>query len=147
MEETGRIIGLDVGDVRTGVAISDPLGMFASPHSTIAMASAEENLAAVRRVVEETGAVTIVAGIPLDREGKPGPQAEKILAFVDTLRGALAVPVETIDERFTTAGADRALRAMGASGKKRRTVVDKVAAAQILQTYLDRQAARRRMNP
>ncbi|MBP8132012.1 MAG: Holliday junction resolvase RuvX [Candidatus Hydrogenedentes bacterium] len=141
LPEYGRVVGLDVGEVRTGVAVSDPMRMIASPHDTIAMGSPEANIEAVRRVVAATEAVCLVAGVPLDREGKPGPQAQKVLAFVEQLRAALDIPVETVDERFSTAGAERALRAADVRGRKRRGVIDKVAAADILRTFLDRLAA------
>lgn len=143
LPEMGRIVGLDVGEVRTGVAVSDPMRMIASPHDTIAMSSPEANIAAVRRIVAETEAVCVVVGLPLDREGKPGPQAHKVLAFVEQVRAALDIPVETVDERFTTAGAERALRTAQLGGRKRRGVIDKVAAAEILRTFLDRLAASR----
>lgn len=144
MEATGRVLALDVGDVRTGVALSDPMRIICSPHGTIAMGAPAANVEAVRRLVTETEAVLVVVGVPLDREGKHGPQAKKVLEFVELLRDALDIPVETIDERFTTAGAQRALIAADVSRKKRKQVVDKIAAAQILQTYLDRLAAQRR---
>lgn len=144
MEVFGRVLALDVGDVRTGVALSDPMRIIASPHATIAMGAPKANVEAIKRIVAETEAVVVVAGLPLDREGKHGPQALKVLDFVELLRAALDIPVETVDERFTTAGAQRALIAADVSRKKRKQVVDKVAAAQILQTYLDRIAAQRR---
>jgi len=134
----GRIVGLDVGDVRIGVAVSDPLGIIAQPHSVIRRTALPEDLEAVRRVCEEAEATRVVAGLPLNQEGKPGPQAEKVLAFLEALREAVAVPVVTQDERFSTAAARRMLIDADVSRKGRKKVIDKVAAHHILQTYLDR---------
>ncbi|HNR29428.1 MAG TPA: Holliday junction resolvase RuvX [Candidatus Hydrogenedentes bacterium] len=144
LPEMGRVLALDVGEVRTGVAVSDPMRMIASPRDTIAMAAPAANIEAVRRAVAETEAVCVVVGVPYDREGKPGPQAEKVLAFVEQLRAALDIPVETVDERFTTAGAERSLRMAEVRGRKRRKVIDQVAAAEILRSFLDRLAAAKR---
>lgn len=134
----GRIVGLDVGSVRIGVAVSDPLGIMALPHSVITRTTLEQDLAAVRDLVAEVGAVRIVAGMPLNQEGKPGPQAEKVSEFLDQLREAVDVEIVTQDERFSTAAAERMLIRANVSRKGRKKVIDKVAAHHILQTYLDR---------
>ena len=139
----GRILGLDVGEARTGVALSDPLGVIASPFDTIEAKSAREDAEAVKRIVKEQDVAGIVVGIPLNLEGKVGPQAEKVLAFVEVLREVVDVDVATIDERFSTVSAERSLRQAKVKGKKRKQVIDKVAAQQILQLYLDREANRR----
>ena len=139
----GRIIGLDVGEARTGVALSDPLGMIASPFETIQVKSARADAEAVKAIAEEQGAIRIVVGLPLNMEGEVGPQAEKVLAFVEVLKEAVGIEVVTIDERFSTAAAERSLRESGVKGKRRKQVVDQVAAQQILQLYLDREANRR----
>lgn len=144
MESPGRILGLDVGEARTGVALSDPLGMIASPHSVVPSADVAQAVAAIARLVEETGAVGIVVGVPLNQEGQPGPQAEKVAAFAEQLRRAVPVDVVTQDERYSTAAAQRTLAEAGVRGKKKKRVVDKVAAAHILQVYLDRAATERR---
>lgn len=135
---TGRLIGLDIGDVRIGVATSDPLGIVATPTGVIPRATDGSDLAAVAKAVDEARAVEVVAGLPLDQNGAIGPQAEKTLAFIEALRAVIAVPVQTIDERFTTAIAHRALAQGNLKGKKRKGKVDELAAQQILQTYLDR---------
>ena len=144
MEILGRVMALDVGDVRTGVAVSDPMRIFASPHGTIAMGAPAANVAAIVKLARELEAVVLVVGVPLDREGKYGAQARKVLELVELLRAALDIEVELVDERFTTASAQRSLIAADVKRKKRKQVVDKVAASQILQLYLDRDAARRR---
>ena len=134
----GRIVGLDVGSVRIGVAVSDPLGIMALPHSVITRTSIEQDLNAVRDLVAAVEAVRIVAGLPLNQEGKPGPQAEKVLEFLDQLREVVNVEIVTQDERFSTAEAQRMLIGANVSRKGRQKVVDKIAAHHILQTYLDR---------
>ena len=144
MSEFGRIMGLDVGDVRTGVALSDPMQMIASPKLVLPVKDHATDIAALLKLAQEEEVTRIVAGVPLNQAGEPGPQANKVLAFVAALRAATPLPVDTVDERFSTAGAQKALILAGARRDKRKQVVDKVAAAQILQVYLDRQAAQRR---
>jgi putative Holliday junction resolvase len=104
----------------------------------IARTSLEQDLEAIRRLVAEVEAVKIVAGMPLNQEGKPGPQAEKVSEFLDRLREVVGVEIVTQDERFSTAEATRMLIGANISRKGRKKVVDKVAAHHILQTYLDR---------
>lgn len=140
MNLPGRSLGLDVGDVRVGVARSDPMGIVASPHSVFERGSDEEDAAAVEALLNETEAVRIVIGMPLNQYGEVGDQAKKVEAFVENLRQRLEIEIVTIDERFTTAIADQALRAASVRGKKRKKLIDKIAAQQILQTYLDRQS-------
>jgi len=135
----GRLIALDVGDVRIGVAMSDPLGIIASPHSVIACKDTESDLAAVVALIAEHRAVGLVVGLPLNQNGEVGPQAEKVLAFVEGLRGRVEVEIDTIDERFTSVIAERALIGANVSRKDRKKLIDKIAAQQILQTFLDRQ--------
>ena len=144
MTMAGRMMALDVGDVRTGVAFSDPLGMFASPHGNILMADPVQATSEIVKLATEKEAVGIVAGLPLDQNGQPGPQAQKVLAFLEQLRSLTDIPVETIDERFTTAAAERALIGAGMKRKGRKLHVDPVAAAHILQTWLDRRENARR---
>lgn len=143
MEELGRILGLDIGEARTGVAVSDPLQIIASPHGVVNATDPGKAVQEIARLVEELGVVRIVAGLPLDREGGVGPQAEKTLAFLDRLRAAVDVEILTQDERFSSASAQRTLAAANVPGRKRKKSVDKIAAALVLQTYLDRQATAR----
>ncbi len=139
----GRIIGLDVGEARTGVALSDPLGMIASPYETIQVKSPHADEEAVKAIAEAQEAIRIVVGVPMKMQGEVGSQAEKVLAFVEVLKETVDIEVVTIDERFSTAAANRSLRESGVKGKRRKQVVDQVAAQQILQLYLDREAHRR----
>lgn len=139
----GRVVGLDVGDVRIGVAVSDPLGIIAQPHSVIKCSGLKNDIAAIAKLVAETEAIRVVVGLPLNQEGKIGPQAEKVLAFIEELRTALIVEIVTQDERFSTAAAQRMLIQANVSRKGRKQVIDKIAAHHILQTHLDRQRNKR----
>lgn len=137
-------MALDVGDVRIGVAVSDPLGIIAQPHSVIAAKSPQADADAIKKLIDDTGAKCLVVGIPLNREGKPGPQAEKVLAFVDVLKQTLSVDIVLQDERFSTAAAQRELIDAGMRRRDRKQVIDKAAAQRILTTYLDRRAREQR---
>ena len=134
----GRFVGLDVGDVRIGVAVSDPLGIIAQPHSVIKNVSREKSIQAIVDLVKEREAVRVVVGLPLNIEGQVGPQAGKVLAFVESLRAALDVEIVTQDERYSSSAAQSMLIAANVSRKNRKGIIDKVAAHHILQTYLDR---------
>lgn len=134
----GRVMGLDVGDVRTGVAMSDPLGMIASPHSVIPVENIDADCRTVAALAGEHEVTEIVVGVPLDRNGGMSPQAEKVQRFVDRLRETVSIPVFTIDERYSSASAERALIEADVRRKARKKIVDKIAAQQILQVYLDR---------
>lgn len=138
MEELGRIMGLDVGEARTGVALTDPMRILSSPFEVIQVTTPVADIARILEIVKEQEVVEIVAGIPLNKEGQRGPQAEKVVTFVEQLRAATDIPVEMIDERFTTAAAHRTMQTMKVKGKKKKKVVDQLAAAEILQTYMDR---------
>lgn len=137
----GRFLGLDIGERRIGVAVSDELGTIASP---VGMIRRDRDVAAeVRDLIAEYGAVRVVAGLPIGLSGREGPQAQAVRSFVDELAETLAVPVEFYDERLSTAVAERSLIAGGTRRAKRREKVDAVAAAVILQGYLDHQRWRR----
>jgi putative holliday junction resolvase len=145
MNNPGRIMALDVGDVRTGVAMTDPLQMIASPHSVVQQPSLEGALRELKRIIQESEPVLIVVGIPLDQEGKQGRQANKVMAFVEKLRAETSVEIVTQDERFTTTAAERMLISADVSRKKRKQVVDKIAATNILRSYMDRRASQIRI--
>lgn len=140
----GRIVGLDVGDVRTGVALSDELGIVATPYDTIALDSLDAAVRAVKDIVEAQEAVRVVVGLPLDQNGEIGPQAQRVLKFIEALKAISHIEVVTQDERFSTQAARRGLRDAGVKAKKQKKVIDQLAAQQILQLYLDRESARRR---
>lgn len=147
MNTTGIIVGLDIGDARTGIARSDALQMLAFPVSVIQGKDDEEMAEAVAAAIKEIGPVLVVAGLPLNQHGEPGAQAERVLSMVERLKASTGLEVVTQDERFSTAEANRVARDMQVGGKKRKGKVDKIAATLILQTWLDRQAVLRREAP
>ena len=133
-----RVVGLDLGARRIGVAVSDPSGTVASPHSVLQRSGSHAaDHRAVAAVVAEDEADLLVVGLPRSLDGSLGPAARSALAEVDELAAAVPVPVATVDERLTTVSADRALREAAVRGDARRKVVDKVAAAILLQSWLD----------
>ena len=133
-----RALGLDVGDKTIGIAISDPLGMFAQPVETLRRVGRRKDLEKVARLVAERDVATVVVGLPVRTDGVEGPEAEKVRQTAEALI-ALLEGVELVfqDERFTTAQAQRALIQGGMRRKKRKQVVDQVAAVLILQSWLD----------
>ena len=132
----GVRIGVDVGDVRIGVARSDPSGLIATPLETVARGAGDlTRLAAIAR---EEDAVEVVVGLPRSLSGGEGPAAAKVRVFAARLAGVLeGVPVRLCDERLTTVTAENVLRGQGKKGQKRRAVVDQAAAVVILQNALD----------
>lgn len=134
-----RVLGLDVGDRRIGVALSDETGLIASPLPTIERVGPRKDLKAVAALARQHGARAIVVGLPRRLDGGIGPQAEKVQEFAEALRPVAQVPVSYWDERMTTAMAERALIEGDVSRGKRKGVVDQVAAVLILQNWLDAQ--------
>ena len=132
-------MGLDVGDRTVGVALSDPLGITAQGLTVLRRKDLDRDVAATLALVQAHGVVRCVAGWPRMMSGAVGIQAEKVLVFVEALRQASPVPVTLWDERLTTRIAQYALRSAGASRERRRALVDQVAAAVILQGFLDAQ--------
>jgi putative Holliday junction resolvase len=133
-----RALGLDLGARRIGVAVSDRSGTIASPLTVIARAgSRHDDHRRIARVVEEEAAEVVVVGLPLSLDGTLGPAATAAQAEGEELRAVLAVPVELFDERLTTVSAERALVEARMRREARRRVVDKVAAAVMLQAWLD----------
>ncbi len=132
-----RIIGLDIGSKRIGVAVSDLLGITAQAVETIACRSPESDIQRIAELVETYGAGSIVVGMPFNMDGSEGPQVEKVREFMAQVEEQIRVPVIEWDERLTTVAAERMLLEADMSRAKRRKVVDKVAAVLILQGYLD----------
>ncbi|MDD4334782.1 MAG: Holliday junction resolvase RuvX [Desulfotomaculaceae bacterium] len=133
-----RVLGLDLGDKRIGVALSDPLGWTAQGLAVIAGAGgAKSNIRRIREIAEEHEVEKVVVGLPLNMDGSAGPRAEKARAFAGRLAGALGLPVELWDERLTTVQAERLLIKADIKRARRRQVIDKMAAVLILQNYLD----------
>jgi putative holliday junction resolvase len=132
----GRVLALDLGDVRIGVAISDPDRRLAVPLGTV-HTGAPADLRAIAKLVDENEIELVVVGLPLQLSGTAGSSARKAEDFAEALRTVLKVPVVFHDERLSTVEADRALRGAGANGRRRRRSVDASAATVILQSYLD----------
>jgi putative Holliday junction resolvase len=132
---------VDLGERRIGLALSDPLGITAGPHAVIERsATPEADHRAILAAALEVEAECIVVGLPLSLSGRVGPAAQAALAEAEELRRAAAeagIRVETYDERLTTVTAERALSAGGVRGRARRRLVDQVAAAVMLQSWLD----------
>ena len=135
----GVRLGVDVGTVRVGVAISDPHGVLATPVTTLARDTADESdLAALAALVDEHEVVEVVVGLPRTLRGADGPAVVAARTYGTALAGRIApVPVVYVDERLTTVSADRQLNEAGVRGKARRKVIDQVAAIRILQNRLD----------
>jgi putative Holliday junction resolvase len=132
-----RLLGLDVGDRTIGVALSDETATIATGLETVRRVGPKQDLRIVADLARKHGAAEIVVGLPLSLSGSAGPQAQKILAFIEALKPVARLPVVPWDERFTTVAAQQALIEGDVSRKDRRAVVDKVAAILILQNYLD----------
>jgi putative Holliday junction resolvase len=131
-----RILALDHGTVRIGVAVSDELGMLAHPLEHIAADSFVDFLARLRVIIREKEVTQIIVGMPRNMDGSYGEAAAKVREFVAALRDAVQIPIRTWDERLTTVQAQRALKAGGAKGSTRDRI-DATAAAILLQGYLD----------
>lgn len=135
--EAGRILGLDLGQSRIGVAISDPDGRMAVPLGTV-RTGAPEDVKAIAAMVKEHRVTAIVVGLPLSMSGRKSKAADHAEKFAHALRDFLGVPVFLEDERLTTVQAERRLAETGVRGRGRRQVIDQTAATLILQAYLDR---------
>lgn len=132
-----RVLGLDVGSKTIGVAVSDELEISAQGVEVIRRTSLDKDLSRVMELVNNTDSGRIVVGMPRNMNGTYGPAAQGVNEFVDKLRGVCSVPIELWDERMTTVVANRALLEADVRRDKRRKVIDKVAAAVILQGWLD----------
>lgn len=132
------IVALDVGERRIGVAISDPGEAYSLPLETIERTTVREDLERILTIARDYAAATLVIGDPIDLRGERGIAAQNMDAFVRLLAKAFGGTIERVDERLTTAQATRSLLAEGASRKQRKRVVDRLAAALILDTYLAR---------
>jgi putative Holliday junction resolvase len=132
-----RVLGIDLGDKRIGVALSDPMGWTAQGLDVIAGGGSKGDLRRIREIAAKHGVEKVVVGLPLNMDGSPGPRAIKAREFADRLARSLGLPVELWDERLTTVEAERLLIEADMKRDKRRQVIDKMAAVLILQNYLD----------
>jgi putative holliday junction resolvase len=138
-----RVVALDLGTKRIGVAVSDLSGTIASPRTVIQRSGSKtRDHQVIKALIEEEEAELLIVGLPLSMNGSYGPAAKGAVAEAAELASVVGVPVETFDERLTTVSADRALMEANISATNRRKLVDKVAAAVMLQAWLDGKAAR-----
>jgi putative Holliday junction resolvase len=142
MSASGRILALDIGERRIGVAVSDPLQILARPLTVIQRASRADDFARIGRLAGEQGAIRIVCGYPLSLDGSEGPQGRRVRRYAEALQEAVKVPVELWDESYSTVDAEEKMQATQPrlSPRERRHWVDAVAAAVILQGYLNAQS-------
>ena len=133
----GPVLGLDLGDARIGVAISDDDRRLAVPVGTVHVGQPPGELVAIAELAKDRGVTLIVVGLPLSLRGERGTRAGHADAFTQALAGVVEVPIELQDERLSTVEAERALAAAGSRGRERRRVVDASAATVILQSWLD----------
>lgn len=133
-----RVLGLDLGDKRIGVALSDPMGWTAQGLDVITGGGGTKNdVRRIKEIAEKHEVEKVVVGLPLNMDGSAGPRAEKARDFAERLARVLGLPVELWDERLTTAEAERLLIEADMRRARRRQVIDKMAAVLILQNYLD----------
>ena len=145
MKRQGRVLGLDLGSRRIGVAVSDGSRRVASPVTTLQRSGDRAaDHAAIRTLALEYEAVGVVVGLPLSLSGEVGPAAAAVKDEVAAMRSALGTEIELVDERLSTVSAAGALRSGGRRSHKQRPVIDQTAAAIILQTWLDREINRAR---
>jgi len=136
-----RLLALDVGDVRIGVAVSDETRTLASGLTTLRSKGPRQDVRQVAALVREQQAAEVVVGLPLRLDGSAGSQAEKVMAFVERLRRAVPVPVTTRDERLSSVAASERLAEAGVRGSARKQKLDQAAACLILQELLDERKA------
>ena len=135
-----RTMGLDLGTVRIGVSLSDVMGWIAQPAVVIRRKDDESDFAEIERIIEENEVSEIVIGLPMNMDGSLGPMAEKVQKFTKELEERFNKPVYEWDERLSSVAAERVLIESNMRRDKRKHVIDKVAAAYILQGFLDKRA-------
>lgn len=133
----GRILALDVGDVRIGIALSDLLKIIATPYATYARKSAAVDIRYICDLIKEKEVELICCGLPIMLDGSDSIQTTKVRQFIQQLQNIVKIPIVFTDERLSTYSAEQALLESNMSRQKRKEVIDKVAAAIILQQYLD----------
>ncbi len=143
MQEQPRILGLDIGDRRVGIALSDAFGLTAQPVLTLLRSSLRHDLKSIGRLLRKHAVAEIVAGNPLYMSGDLSPQAVKAQSFADVVRQEFQLPVHLWDERLSTTEAHRHLDHLGHASTGRKGIIDQVAAVLILQSFLDARALQR----
>ncbi len=136
-----RILALDVGDRRIGLAVSDEMGWTAQGLETLTRRDLGKDLTRLTELIENRKVTELVVGLPRHLDGHIGPQAQKVLSFVESLKSKISVPVRMWDERLTSREAERTLIDAHVRRSKRKTVMDQMAAVLILQSFLDARQA------
>lgn len=136
----GRIMGLDIGDATIGVAVSDLMGITAQGVTTIKRESKKKDIEKLKEIIKEKQVNLIVSGLPKNMNGTEGEQAEKVRKFCEVIKAETGLNIEFWDERLTSKAATNILVEADVSRKKRKNVIDKLAAVLILQGYLDMQS-------
>jgi putative Holliday junction resolvase len=132
-----KILGLDIGDKRIGIAMSDALGCTAQGLTVLQRSGLDDDIGAIQELIDASQVSEVVVGLPKNMDGSLGEGAQKVMSFVSKLEESLSIPIVFWDERLSTAEATRVLLQADVSRNKRRKVVDKIAAVLILQGYLD----------
>ena len=132
-----RLLGLDIGERRIGVALSDPLGITAQRLTIIERQGVAQDLSAIAELVTTHQVEAVIVGLPLTMRGETGEQAKLVQALAEQLAARISCPIRFIDERLTTAQSERALLETDTSRKRRKGLIDQLAAQLILQSYLD----------
>jgi len=138
-----RSSGLDVGDKRIGIAMSDPLGILASPFTVLEHTDYDSDAEAILKIVKDNGVENIVVGLPQSLSGAIGAQAQKVQAFIEILKQKTSIPIIFRDERLSTVSAKRMVQESANKKSKKKVEYDAIAAAVILQGYLDEAAFQR----
>lgn len=137
MDEFQRILGIDYGTRRLGVAISDPLKISAQSLPTIKVQGLKQVLAELDRIISSKNVIEIVVGLPLNLKGEKSSAAQKVEKFVEQLKNQFKIPIHTWDERWTSITAHRTIHEMGKSPSRHKDKIDQISALIILQSYLD----------
>lgn len=132
-----RFLCLDIGDKRIGVAVSDPFNSYSLPVMTYQRKNLKNDLISISTLIKEKGATGLVCGLPVNLDGSPSIQTQKANFFIEKLKEIVKVEIFTIDERLTTVEADEVLISQGKSRQERKQFVDSLAAASILQSFLN----------
>jgi len=138
-----KILCLDIGTKRIGVAISDPMGITAQALSTIRREDDEGVASSIKRLLQEEAVKEVIIGLPLNMDGSRGPQADKAVSFADFLSRKIGIPIKMWDERMSTLQVERIMIKAGTSRQKRKRKIDQLAAQVILQSYLNSRSAER----
>jgi putative Holliday junction resolvase len=136
-----RLLGIDFGQTRVGLALSDPLGMFATGLTTLTYTSISQLITQIQSLLTQHEVMAVVIGLPLSQTGEEGKAAIDVRAFGQALGDATGISITYVDERFTSVIAQQSLRAQGIQPSRQKGLVDQTAAALILQQYLDRAAS------